>query len=191
MAVRTSNVYEESGVVIYEPEREDDEPTNLPAGRGAGFTAYVGWHLKHQLAQGSFFNDSQRTRIMDLSTPYFNIFSLFFEIVSAFANVGFSLGVLSQPYSLSGEFHTIPKLVIIGLMIRGRHRGLPMAIDRAVQLPTEYKTTSTVVSPSGASSRRSTGIAMSRRPTVGTYTRTSIRQRQRAQDPTLSSDEDD
>ncbi|KAG9119455.1 low affinity potassium transporter, partial [Ceratobasidium sp. 392] len=199
MAVRTSNVYEESGVVIYEPERDDDEPTNLPAGRGAGFTAYVGWHLKHQLAQDLFWLIAalttlcafERSRILDEATAYFNIFSLFFEIVSAFANVGFSLGVSSQPFSLSGEFRTIPKLVIIGLMIRGRHRGLPMAIDRAVQLPTEYKTTSTVVSPSGASSRRSTGVTMSRRPTVGTYTRTSIRQRQRAQDPTLSSDEDE
>jgi Trk-type K+ transport system membrane component len=40
--------------------------------------------------------------------------------------------MLQQPFSLSGEMRTIPKLVIIGLMIRGRHRGLPMAIDRAV-----------------------------------------------------------
>lgn len=199
MAVRTSNVYEDSGVVIYEAEQDDEEPTNLPSGRGAGFRAYVGWHLKHQLAQDLFWLVAalttlcafERARILSPVTSYFNIFSIFFEIVSAFANVGFSLGVSSQPYSLSGEFRTIPKLVIIGLMIRGRHRGLPMAIDRAVQLPTEYKTTSNVVSPSMPSSRRSTGIAMSRRPTVGTYSRTSIRQRQRAQDPTLSSDSDD
>jgi hypothetical protein len=52
MAVRTSNVYEDSGVVIYEPDKDEEEPMNLPSGRGAGFTAYVGWHLKHQLAQG-------------------------------------------------------------------------------------------------------------------------------------------
>ncbi|QRW14111.1 potassium/sodium transporter [Ceratobasidium sp. AG-Ba] len=199
MAVRTSNVYEDSGVVIYEAEHDDEEPTNLPNGRGAGFTAYVGWHLKHQLAQDLFWLVAalttlcafERTRILSETTAYFNIFSLFFEIVSAFANVGFSLGVSTQPYSLSGEFRTIPKLVIIGLMIRGRHRGLPMAIDRAVQLPTEYKTTSTVVSPSMPSSRRSTAVTMSRRPTVGTYSRASIRQRQRAQDPTLSSDSDE
>ncbi|KAJ1300823.1 hypothetical protein OPQ81_002463 [Rhizoctonia solani] len=200
MAVRTSNVYEDSGVVIYEEELDDEEPTNLPAGRGAGFTAYLGWHLKHQLAQDLFWLLAalttlcafERKRILSEETAYFNIFSLFFEIVSAFANVGFSLGVSSQPFSLSGEMRTIPKLVIIGLMIRGRHRGLPMAIDRSVQLPTEYKTTSVVTSPSGISSRRSTGLPnMSRRPTVGTWSRTSIRQRQRAQDPTLDSDSDD
>ncbi|CAE6446434.1 unnamed protein product [Rhizoctonia solani] len=200
MAVRTSNVYEDSGVVIYQEELDDEEPTNLPAGRGAGFTAYLGWHVKHQLAQDLFWLFAaltalcafERNRILSEETAYFNIFSLFFEIVSAFANVGFSLGVSSQPFSLSGEMRTIPKLVIIGLMIRGRHRGLPMAIDRSVQLPTEYKTTSVMTSPSGISSRRSTGLPnMSRRATVGTWTRTSVRQRQRAQDPTLDSDSDE
>ncbi|KAH7325484.1 cation transport protein-domain-containing protein [Rhizoctonia solani] len=200
MAVRTSNVYEDSGVVIYEEEEDDEEPTNLSGGGSAGFTAYLGWHVKHQLAQDLFWLLAalttlcafERSRILAEETAYFNIFSLFFEIVSAFANVGFSLGVSSQPFSLSGEMRSIPKLVIIGLMIRGRHRGLPMAIDRSVQLPTEYKTTSVVTSPSGMSSRRSTGLpTMSRRATVGTWTRTSIRQRQRAQDPTLESDSDD
>ncbi|CAE6502603.1 unnamed protein product [Rhizoctonia solani] len=200
MAVRTSNVYEDSAMVIYEEEPDDEEPTNLPAGRRAGFTAYLGWHVKHQLAQDLFWLLAalttlcafERKRILSEETAYFNIFSLFFEIVSAFANVGFSLGVSSQPFSLSGEMRTIPKLVIMGLMIRGRHRGLPMAIDRSVQLPTEYKTTSVMTSPSGISSRRSTGLPnMSRRATVGTWTRTSIRQRQRAQDPTLDSDSDE
>ncbi|CAE6540859.1 unnamed protein product [Rhizoctonia solani] len=199
MAVRTSNVYEDSGVVIYEEEPDDEEPTILPEGRGAAFTDYLGWHIKHQLAQDLFWLLAalttlcafERNRILSQETAYFNIFSLFFEIVSAFANVGFSLGVSSQPFSLSGEMRTIPKLVIIGLMIRGRHRGLPMAIDRSVQLPTEYKTTSVVTGPSGISSRRSTGVpSMSRRATVGTWSRTSIRQRQRAQDPTLDSDSD-
>ena len=35
----------------------------------------------------------------------------------------------------SGEFNVISKLVIIAMMIRGRHRGLPYTIDRAIMLP--------------------------------------------------------
>jgi Trk-type K+ transport system membrane component len=37
--------------------------------------------------------------------------------------------------SLSGQFKTISKVVICAMMIRGRHRGLPYAVDRAVVLP--------------------------------------------------------
>jgi hypothetical protein len=37
--------------------------------------------------------------------------------------------------SLSGQFTTFSKVVICAMMIRGRHRGLPYAVDRAVILP--------------------------------------------------------
>lgn len=37
--------------------------------------------------------------------------------------------------SLSGQFTTFSKVVICAMMIRGRHRGLPYAMDRAVILP--------------------------------------------------------
>jgi Trk-type K+ transport system membrane component len=37
--------------------------------------------------------------------------------------------------SLSGQFKTISKVVVCAMMIRGRHRGLPYAVDRAVILP--------------------------------------------------------
>jgi Trk-type K+ transport system membrane component len=37
--------------------------------------------------------------------------------------------------SLSGQFTTISKVVVCAMMIRGRHRGLPYAVDRAVILP--------------------------------------------------------
>lgn len=39
--------------------------------------------------------------------------------------------------SLCGQFTTFAKLVICAMMIRGRHRGLPYAVDRAVMLPSE------------------------------------------------------
>lgn len=39
--------------------------------------------------------------------------------------------------SLSGQFDTFSKVVICAMMIRGRHRGLPYALDRAIMLPGE------------------------------------------------------
>jgi Trk-type K+ transport system membrane component len=39
--------------------------------------------------------------------------------------------------SLSGEFTVFSKLVICAMMIRGRHRGLPYQLDRAILLPDE------------------------------------------------------
>jgi hypothetical protein len=52
-------------------------------------------------------------------------------------NVGLSLGHPSVMTSLCGQFSTFAKLVICAMMIRGRHRGLPYALDRAVMLPGE------------------------------------------------------
>lgn len=42
-------------------------------------------------------------------------------------------------YSFSGALSPLSKLIICAVMIRGRHRGLPVAIDRAVLLPSEFK----------------------------------------------------
>ncbi|CAI0645139.1 unnamed protein product [Colletotrichum noveboracense] len=52
-------------------------------------------------------------------------------------NVGLSLGHPSVMTSLSGEFTTFSKLVVCAMMIRGRHRGLPYALDKAIMLPSE------------------------------------------------------
>jgi hypothetical protein len=48
-------------------------------------------------------------------------------------------------YSFSGSLRPLSKFIICLVMLRGRHRGLPVAIDRAVMLPFEF-----------ASSRRGT-----------------------------------
>lgn len=48
-----------------------------------------------------------------------------------------SIMVIQDNFSLSGRFRTLSKLVVIAVMLRGRHRGLPVAIDRAVLLPGE------------------------------------------------------
>ena len=40
-------------------------------------------------------------------------------------------------YSFCGSWQSLSKLILCAVMIRGRHRGLPVAIDRAVLLPGE------------------------------------------------------
>jgi hypothetical protein len=69
-------------------------------------------------------------------------------------------------------------------MLRGRHRGLPVAIDRAVMLPAEFRTaaqesmsekrgsqdvpdTAATAADDGAEGRRSNGSAMPRTATRG------------------------
>lgn len=44
-----------------------------------------------------------------------------------------------ENYSFSGALRPLSKLIVCLVMLRGRHRGLPVAIDRAVMLPKEFK----------------------------------------------------
>jgi potassium uptake Trk family protein len=84
----------------------------------------------------------------------FATFNIIFEVVSAYGTVGISTGgrrtlrwsnisdlltaaVPWNAYSFSGAWHTGSKLVLCAVMLRGRHRGLPVAIDKAVLLPDE------------------------------------------------------
>jgi Trk-type K+ transport system membrane component len=65
----------------------------------------------------------------------FSVFNVIFEVVSAYGCVGISVGLPTQAYSFSGAWHAASKLVLCVVMLRGRHRGLPVALDRAVRLP--------------------------------------------------------
>eukprot|EP01089_Gocevia_fonbrunei_P017457 TRINITY_DN566_c0_g1_i3.p1 TRINITY_DN566_c0_g1~~TRINITY_DN566_c0_g1_i3.p1 ORF type:complete len:426 (+),score=57.30 TRINITY_DN566_c0_g1_i3:775-2052(+) len=62
----------------------------------------------------------------------FNIFNILFEIVSAYGTVGLTLGYPGVNYSFSGVWRVGSKLVLILVMLMGRHRGLPDRIDKAV-----------------------------------------------------------
>ncbi len=46
-----------------------------------------------------------------------------------------SLGVPYAAYSFCGSWHVLSKLVLVVVMLRGRHRGLPVALDHAIKLP--------------------------------------------------------
>ncbi|KAI0594794.1 TrkH-domain-containing protein [Biscogniauxia sp. FL1348] len=67
----------------------------------------------------------------------YSVFNVLFEVVSAYGCVGISIGMPNAAYSFSGGLYPGSKLVLCAVMIRGRHRGLPVALDRAVQLPGE------------------------------------------------------
>ena len=60
--------------------------------------------------------------------------------MSAYGNVGLSFGHPSNLTSLSGHFTVFGKVVICAMMLRGRHRGLPYALDRAITLPSDLVT---------------------------------------------------
>ncbi|OCT44329.1 putative potassium transporter [Cladophialophora carrionii] len=67
----------------------------------------------------------------------FSTFNIIFEVISAYGCVGISVGVPWNNYSFCGAWHLTSKLVLCAVMLRGRHRGLPVSIDRAILLPDE------------------------------------------------------
>jgi Trk-type K+ transport system membrane component len=67
----------------------------------------------------------------------FTTFAILFEVVSAYGTVGLSLGYPGFNTAFTGQFSVVSKLVIVAMQIRGRHRGLPYELDRAILLPSE------------------------------------------------------
>ncbi|KAL8842608.1 MAG: hypothetical protein Q9176_002565 [Flavoplaca citrina] len=68
----------------------------------------------------------------------YSTFNIIFEVISAYGTVGLSIGLPTAAYSFSGDWHVASKLILCTVMLRGRHRGLPVAIDRAILLPGEH-----------------------------------------------------
>ncbi|KAH7215737.1 cation transport protein-domain-containing protein [Fusarium oxysporum] len=135
ISIRASNAYEEKSLGLWDEEKSLDEKHSK---------TYLLTHMKNQLGFDLwyiFFGTfciciSESTRIADVNEPAFSVFSVLFEVTSAYGNVGLSLGYPTVSTSLSGMFGTFGKAVICLMMIRGRHRGLPYALDRAIMLPT-------------------------------------------------------
>ncbi|KAI0718158.1 TrkH-domain-containing protein [Cerioporus squamosus] len=153
MSVRATNVYEAKSLGVYADEEGDDEINddahwNRPSeSRVAIWGKYLMRHARRQLSFDMWWLAVslfllciiERDSLIDpAKQSYFNIFALIFEIVSAYGTVGLSLGIPGLNYSLSGGMHTLSRLIIIVVMLRGRHRGLPVALDRAVLMPSEF-----------------------------------------------------
>ncbi|CUS12973.1 unnamed protein product [Tuber aestivum] len=140
ISIRRTNVYEEHSLGIYIPP---GEATEAQKGNGKDEGSYIKAHIRKQLEFDLWYVFlglfliciAEGRRIEDASDYAFTAFSVFFEVVSAYGTVGLSLGYPGMNTSLSGTFTTFSKLVIVAMEIRGRHRGLPYDVDRAVLLP--------------------------------------------------------
>jgi len=108
-------------------------------------TSFVATHLRKQLSFDLWYiflglfiiTIAEGPRIQDTKDYAFTTFAILFEVVSAYGTVGLSLGYPGFNASFSGQFNVVGKLAIIAMQLRGRHRGLPYELDRAILLPSE------------------------------------------------------
>ncbi|KDQ50869.1 hypothetical protein JAAARDRAFT_141256 [Jaapia argillacea MUCL 33604] len=146
--VRSTNVYEEQSLGIFPDEDKHDEATiSVNGPRVVVWSRYLAWHARKQLAFDMWWLGLALVLVCIIERPnlddvakqsWFNIFTIIFELVSAYGTVGLSLGIPTENYSFSGALRPLSKLIVCLVMLRGRHRGLPVAIDRAVMLPVEF-----------------------------------------------------
>lgn len=135
--MRRTNVYEEKSLGIYGSKDDENEDTREPS--------YIGAHLRRQLSFDLWYvflglfviAIVEGGRLQNTNDYSFTLFACLFEIVSAYGTVGLSLGYPNINASFSAEFKVLSKLVVIAMQIRGRHRGLPYKLDRAILLPSE------------------------------------------------------
>ena len=159
ITMRNSNVYEERSLGIYADsltEKQDENDLELGTiGRlrrtmtGFKRPSETRSYFVRQQVRGQLAHDLSWLAIAVLlivcieNSSYendpvtFSVFNVIFEVVSGYGCVGISTGVPWAAYSFSGAWHVVSKLILCAVMIRGRHRGLPVAIDHAVLLPGE------------------------------------------------------
>ncbi|KAJ6121100.1 hypothetical protein N7523_005380 [Penicillium sp. IBT 18751x] len=160
VTIRNTNVYEERSLGIYAHDDSPDSP-DQPA-RGNVFLDIVRHHMGrptfsersrsyfvHQQLRSQLSHDIWWIAVAVLfiaiaeSDHYseqpvaFSTFNIVFEVVSAYGCVGVSVGYPGKNSSFCGAWHTISKLILAAVALRGRHRGLPVAIDKAIMLPSE------------------------------------------------------
>jgi Trk-type K+ transport system membrane component len=147
ITMRNSNIYEEKSLGIYaqdikEHRRENEFHDSNSVRKTRMF--FVRQQIQRQLEHDLWFVIACMILIVWIETDSYekdpvtySIFSIIFEVVSAYGCVGLSIGLPDQDYSFCGAWHAAGKLVLCALMLRGRHRGLPVAIDKAIQLPGE------------------------------------------------------
>jgi Trk-type K+ transport system membrane component len=138
ISLRRTNVYEEKSLGIFADDEDvDDDNQTAPS--------YIGTHLRKQLGFDLWYvclglfiiTIVEGDRLENKNQYSFQIWSVLFEVVSAYGTVGLSLGYPGVNASFVSQFRVLSTLVIIAMQIRGRHRGLPYSLDRAILLPSE------------------------------------------------------
>jgi len=160
ITMRNSNVYEERSLGIYadDPQESHEERSGDASFFGrirrtltnqAKPTESRGYFVRQQL-RGQLAHDIwwivlavlfitiTETSNFERDPVSYSVFNILFEVVSGYGCVGISVGLPNVAYSFCGGWHNVSKLILCAVMLRGRHRGLPVAIDRAVLLPREY-----------------------------------------------------
>ncbi|CEP64490.1 potassium ion transporter LALA0_S11e05336g [Lachancea lanzarotensis] len=147
ISIRRTNVYEEQSLGIYHahdnPSDHVDDTDDSKINHSP--KSFIGAHLRRQLSFDLWFLFlglfiiciSEGGKIQDPKKPDFTVFQVLFEIVSAYGTVGLSLGYPNTDQSFSAQFNTFSKVIMIFMLVRGRHRGLPYSLDRAIILPSQ------------------------------------------------------
>lgn len=133
------------------PMKRSDRRDRSPASRRPDSSSnlesrisFINQQIHGQLAHDIWWLVLAVLIITTIETPHFiddpvtfSVFNIIFEVVSAYGTVGISIGVPTDSYSFSGAWQAGSKVVLCLVMLRGRHRGLPVALDHAVRLPGE------------------------------------------------------
>ncbi|KAK7968107.1 uncharacterized protein PG986_002384 [Apiospora aurea] len=145
VGVDTGRVRRPSHPTLKRAQHIPFENLNGPAAPTAapeGGISLVSQHLRGQLSHDMWSIAAALFLVTLIETSHsiadprtFSVFNFLFEIVSGYTNIGISVGLPDQSYSFSGGWYQGSKVVMILMMIRGRHRGLPVALDHSVKLP--------------------------------------------------------
>lgn len=146
MLMRNSNVYEERSLGIYAEDMDRKNTRGSDSMKPVRTTRlyFLREQIQRQLGHDLWFITTCMVLVVWIETPRivadpinYSVFNIIFEVVSAYGCVGLSIGYPNVAYAFSGTWYTSSKLVLCVMMLRGRHRGLPVDIDKAIQLPGE------------------------------------------------------
>ncbi|RMD42220.1 hypothetical protein DV735_g2867, partial [Chaetothyriales sp. CBS 134920] len=131
ICIRISNTYDDHGprsLGAYDDGDDNNHNNDTPEPNcsSSSSSSYVLSALRNQLSFDLWYISlgifliciAEADQIMDTSELAIAVFPIFFEVVSAYGNVGLSLGHPAVMTSLCGRFSAFSKLVLCAMMIR-------------------------------------------------------------------------